>query len=192
VNKDTPKIIAKEQKHSENHKELSLEDINTFVKARFNEVKKSKKIKELVSFQATNKFLIMARSQEQLKIMGRIVASNNKNNLSEILIEYEEHLNLALEFMPTVKTHSNVLMHIFGFFSNEFLDFEKNKFLELQENYKKGKITIGKILAEIHPIIYRFNKIYLTNQTYFLLYANQESENIFKILDKKNEKNFKI
>jgi len=94
--------------------------------------------------------------------------------------------------MPTVKTHSNVLMHIFGFFSNEFLDFEKNKFLELQENYKKGKITIGKILADIHPIIYRFNKIYLTNQTYFLLYANQESENIFKILDKKNEKNFKI
>jgi len=76
VNKDTPKIIAKEQKHIENHKELSLEDINTFVKERFNEVKESKQIKELVSFQSTNKFLIMAHSQEELKIMGRIVAAS--------------------------------------------------------------------------------------------------------------------
>ncbi len=108
--------VTKEQKDSKNHRELSLEDINTFVKARFNEVKKSKKIKELVSFQGTNKFLIMARSQEQLKIMGRIVASNNKNNLSEILMEYEKHLNLALEFSPTIKTHSNVLMHVFWIF----------------------------------------------------------------------------
>jgi uncharacterized protein YbgA (DUF1722 family) len=185
VNKDTPKIISKEQKHSENHKELSLEDINTFVKARFNEVKKSKKIKELVSFQATNKFLVMARSQEELKIMGRIVASNNKNNLLDIIIEYEKHLNLALECSPTVKTHSNVLMHVFGFFSDEFSLLERNKFFQLQGDYKTGKITIGATLAQIHPITYRFNKTYLVSQTYFLLYANQESENIFKILDKK-------
>ena len=177
--------VTKEQKGSKNHRELSLEDINTFVKARFNEVKKSKKIKELVSFQATNKFLIMARSQEQLKIMGRIVASNNKNNLSEILMEYEKHLNLALECSPTVKTHSNVLMHVFGFFSDEFSVLERNKFFELQANYKKGEITIGAALTEMHPLTYRFNKLYLASQTYFLLYANQESENIFKILDKK-------
>jgi uncharacterized protein YbgA (DUF1722 family) len=177
--------VTKEQKDSKNHRELSLEDINTFVKARFNEVKKSKKIKELVSFQGTNKFLIMARSQEQLKIMGRIVASNNKNNLSEILMEYEKHLNLALEFSPTIKTHSNVLMHVFGFFSDEFSVLERNKFFELQGKYKKGKITIGATLTEMHPLTYRFNKLYLASQTYFLLYANQESENIFKILDKK-------
>ena len=177
--KNEPRIDNK------SYKELALQDINIFVKARFTEVKKSKKIKDLVSFQTTNKFLIMARSQEELKILGRIVAGYNKNNLSEKLIEYEEHLNLALECIPTTKTHSNVLMHIFGFFSNEFSDFEKNKFFELQENYKKGKITIGVILAEIHPIIYRFNKIYLASQTYFLLYANQELESIFKILDEK-------
>ena len=64
-------------------------------------------------------------------------------------------------------------------------DLEKNKFLELQDNYKKGKSTIGATLAEIHPMTYRFNKTYLANQSYFLLYANQEEESIFKILDKK-------
>ena len=177
--------VTKEQKDSKNHRELSLEDINTFVKERFMEVKKSNKVKELVSFQATNKFLIMAHSQEQLKTLGRIVASNNKMNLPEIWVEYEKHLNLALGFSPTVKTHSNVLMHVFGFFSGEFSDLEKKRFFELQQNYKKGKITIGATLAEIHPITYRFNKIYLASQSYFLLYANLDEESIFTMLDKK-------
>ena len=185
MNEKEGNCITKDKKIGKRGKGLSLEDINTFVKERFNEVKKSKQTKELVSFQSTNKFLIMAHSQEELKIMGRIVASNNKNNLLEILMEYEKHLNLALEISPTIKTHSNVLMHVFGFFSDEFSVLERNKFFELQGNYKKGKITIGATLAQIHPITYRFNKTYLVSQTYFLLYANQESENIFKILDKK-------
>lgn len=184
MNEEKCNVLAKEQKNNNSGKELSLKDINAFVKARFTEVKKSNKIKELVSFQATNKFFIMVRSQEELKILGRIVASNNKSNLPEILSEYEKHLNIVLMLCPTVKTHSNVLMHIFGFFSNEFSDLEKNKFLELQDNYKKGKSTIGATLAEIHPMTYRFNKTYLANQSYFLLYANQEEESIFKILDK--------
>ncbi|MBT3579888.1 MAG: YbgA family protein, partial [Nitrosopumilus sp.] len=119
MNEEKCNVLAKEQKNNNSGKELSLKDINAFVKARFTEVKKSNKIKELVSFQATNKFFIMVRSQEELKILGRIVASNNKSNLPEILSEYEKHLNIVLMLCPTVKTHSNVLMHIFGFFSNE-------------------------------------------------------------------------
>ena len=165
------------------YKELTEKDIKLFVKGRFHGVKKNNKIKELVEFQATNKFMIMAHSQEQLQVLGRMVASNKKNKLSEILIEYENHLKLALESKPTIKTHSNVLLHIFGFFSKEFSGLEKDKFFQLLEDYKSEKMTIGEILAEIHPIVYRFNKTYLASQTYFLLYANSEQGNIFKILE---------
>jgi len=87
-----------------------------------------------------------------------------------------------LQSKPTIKTHSNVLMHIFGFFSKEFSDLEKAKFFELLMNYKNEEITIGSILAEIHPIVYRFNKTYLASQTYFLLYSNPQQGNIFKVL----------
>ena len=165
------------------YKELTEKDIKLFVKGRFHEVKKNNKIKELVGFQATNKFMIMAHNQEQLQVLGRIVASNKKIKLSEILIEYENHLKVALEFKPTIKTHSNVLLHIFGFFSKEFSGLEKDKFFKLLEDYKSEKMKIGEILAEIHPIVYRFNKTYLASQTYFLLYANSEQGNIFKILE---------
>ena len=167
------------------HQELTEKDIKEFVNERFLEVKNNEKIKELVSFQAMNKYLIMAHNQEQLRVLGRIVASNKKIKLSEIITNYENNLKLALQSKPTIKTHSNVLMHIFGFFSKEFSDLEKAKFFELLMNYKNEEITIGSILAEIHPIVYRFNKTYLASQTYFLLYSNPQQGNIFKVLEKK-------
>ena len=164
------------------HKELTQNEIKQFVIERFEDVKKNKKVKELVEFQAMNKFLIMAYNQEQLKILGRIVASYKKIKFSDILNEYEKNLNVCLEYKPTIKTHSNVIMHIFGFFSKEFTSLEKDKFFELLKDYKNEKIKIGDILAEIHPIVFRFNKTYLASQTYFLLYANPEKGNIFKSL----------
>ena len=112
------------------HRELNEKEIKQFVNERFVEVKSSKKIKNLVSFQAMNKYLIMSHNQEQLRIMGRIIASHKKMKLSEIVINYENNLKLALQSKPTVKTHSNVLMHLFGFFSKEFSDLEKEKFFE--------------------------------------------------------------
>ena len=164
------------------HKELTQNEIKQFVIERFEDVKKNKKAKELVEFQAMNKFLIMTHNQEQLKILGRIVASYKKIKFLEILNEYEKNLNICLEYKPTIKTHSNVIMHIFGFFSKEFTSLEKDKFFELLKDYKNEKIKIGDILAEIHPIVFRFNKTYLASQTYFLLYANPEKGNIFKSL----------
>ncbi len=74
-------------------------------------------------------------------------------------------------------------MHIFGFFSKEFSELEREKFFELLKQFKNETVTVGDILAEIHPIVFRFNKTYLASQTYFLLYANPEKGNIFKILD---------
>ena len=165
------------------HKILTEKEITGFVENRYESVKKSNKVKELVEFQATNKFLIMAHNQEQLKVLGRIVASNKKVKFSEILTDYENYLKICLQYKPTIKTHSNVIMHIFGFFSKEFSQLERSKFFELLKSYKNKEITIGDILAEIHPIIFRFNKTYLGSQTYFLLYANPVEGNIFKILD---------
>ena len=56
-----------------------------------------------------------------------------------------------MQSKPTIKTHSNVLMHIFGFFSKEFSDLEKEKFFELLTNYKNEKITIGENTCRNSP-----------------------------------------
>ena len=126
----------------------------------------------------------MAHSQIELKNLGSIVASYKKITLSEILLKYEKHLKKAFEAEPTIKTHSNVIMHIFGSFSKKFNELEKEQFHILLKRFKGEEITIGEILSEINPIIYKFNNTYLASQTYFQLYANPQQGNIFAMLEK--------
>lgn len=131
-----------------------------------------------------NKYMIMAKDQSELKILGNIVAKYKKGKMEEIINEYELHLQKALSKSPTIKTHSNVILHIFGYFSKYFSQNEKEVFFKLLQEFKENKITIGKILAEINPIIYRFSNTYLASQTYFLLYSDPQPGNIFSFLEK--------
>ncbi|MDH3488847.1 MAG: YbgA family protein [Nitrosopumilus sp.] len=171
---------------SEKIKKISEREVKEFVLQRFEDVKKSNKIKDLISFQAMNKYMVMAHNQNELKVLGNIVASNKKNPFSEILAEYEKHLKAALNSEPTIKKHSNVIMHIFGFFSKNFSQLEKEQFFNLLNQFQEEQITIGSILSEINPIIYRFNNTYLASQTYFLLYSDPDTGNIFQFLRKGN------
>ncbi len=174
----------KQENNNTSVQKLTEKDIKKYVFDRFVEVKESNQIKDLVSFQAMNKHMLMAHNQNELKILGNIVASNKKIQFSEMLEEYEKHLKVALESQPTTKTHSNVILHIFGFFFNGFTQLEKEKFLDLLKEYKDEKITIGEILSEINLIVYRLNNTYLAMQTYFLLYSDLNPENLFTVLGK--------
>ena len=179
MDKNEETFNTKEQKISE-------KQIRDYVIERFEDVKTSKKIKNLVLFQAMNKYMIMSHDQNELKILGNIVASNKKVQFSEILIDYEKHLKKSFEKEPTIKTHSNVLMHIFGYFSKNFTQLEKEQFFDLLKQFQEQKISIGNILAKINPIIYRFNNTYLASQTYFLLYSENHQDNLFDVLMKNN------
>lgn len=171
-------------KKQESTSKLSEQDVKEYVLERFEEVKQGK-IKDLVSFQAMNKYMIMAHNQNELKILGNIVANHTKNSLPNIISEYEKHLKISLEKSPTIKSHSNVIMHIFGYFSKNLSQLEKEQFFKLLSKFKEGKITIGEILSEINPIIYRFNHTYLASQTYFLLYSDPHPNNLFQVLSQK-------
>lgn len=176
--------MEKIQNVQRTHKhKISEENVKQYVFERFNDVKVSSKIKNLVNFQAMNKYMIMVHSQEELKRLGSIVANHKKKTASEIFDEYEKHLKNALEHKPTIKKHTNVIMHIFGYFSKHFIQNEKIMFFKLVDDFKKEKTTVGNILAEINPIIFRLNNIYLASQTYFLLYSDTQPE--FFFTDKK-------
>ena len=163
---------------------ISEKNIAEYITIQFQDIKKSNKIKNLVSFQTKNKYMIMAHDQNELRVMGNIVASNKKNNLSKIISDYEIHLKKSLQNKPTIKKHSNVMLHIFGYFSKNFNALEKEYYFGLLKQFQEQKITIGQFLARISPMVYKFNNTYLANQTYFLLYSDSDSVNLFQMLQK--------
>ncbi len=179
-------IVKKNFIHSGPEKvTVNEKEIVHFVINRFSEIKKSKKIAELVEFQAMNKYMLMVHNQQQLKILGNLVASHKTIPIEDILEQYHAHLKNALSKPPTIKTHLNAMMHIFGYFSKHFTSAEKDLYFQLLSQFKNEKITVGKTLSEIGPLIYRFNDTYLARQTYFLLYADTRPGVLFAVFDNK-------
>ena len=166
--------------------DVSEKEVKTFILERFEDVKNSYKIKNLVSFHAMNKYMIMSHSQEELKNLGHTVASYKKGKFLEIVEKYEKVLMIALGKKPTIKTHSNVIMHVFGYFFKNFQQSEKERFFDLLKQFQEERITLGRLLSEINSVIYRFNSTYLASQTYFLLYSDPEPGNLFQFLEKNN------
>ena len=162
---------------------LTEKDIVEYIKERFEDLKAEPAMDDLISFHSNNKYLLMVHSPSKLKKLGNIVANHEKRPLKITLQNYQESLFEALETTPTIKTHINALMHIFGFFGKYLNNDEKSLFLQFVKDYRKNKIALGKILSEIEPITYKINNLYLISQTYFLLYSDAKIGNVFEKYD---------
>ncbi|WP_236898168.1 YbgA family protein [Clostridium beijerinckii] len=138
-----------------------------FINADFRKVKESNSLNELIHFQRRNKLLLMANSQKYTKILGRITANGENNDIKSIMAEYEKNLNLAFEKLPKYTNNINVLMHAMGYFSKYITNEETQLLLDSLEKYKMKKLTIMSPMLLVKSYVVRFNIDYLLEQTYF-------------------------
>jgi uncharacterized protein YbgA (DUF1722 family)/uncharacterized protein YbbK (DUF523 family) len=144
-----------------------------FTLARFRSVKKTQKMKDLVKFQAENKFLLMAYNQKEFRIMGRIVANQEKKPAASVYEDYESHLYSALANTPRYTSYINVLMHAMGHFKDKLNKEEKAFFLDLMSKYREGKAPLRSDLDVLLSWGVRFGENYLLDQTFFNPYPDE-------------------
>ncbi len=159
-------------------KQVTLEDVRSFTLERFQQIKKSNEIKKLVHFHTINKYLFLAHNQNGLRILGKLVSNQDKKSISDIFEEYEYNLNLILISKPTIPSISNVFNKIYSHFRKKLSPAEKKLFLKTIDNYKTGKISLGKVLNHVDNYVQKFENGYLQRQTFYLLYSDVET-NIF-------------
>ncbi|OGF62579.1 MAG: cytoplasmic protein [Candidatus Fischerbacteria bacterium RBG_13_37_8] len=133
-------------------------------------------MKELIAFHAQNKYLLMAYNQQEMRVLGRIVANLEKKSLDMILNEYQKHFLSAIAHAPRYTSHINVLMHAAGYFSKELNKEEKRFFNDYLKKYRENKITLSSILGILKSWIVRFNNEYLAQQSYFKPYPEELME----------------
>jgi len=141
--------------------------VQIFSLAAFEAMKKTSSISALIEFHTRNKFLLMAYNQQQLKILGNIVAQQKDHSFDEVIQSYQHHLLISLEKPPSKKTTKNVLLHLFGFVSEHLSAEEKKFFLDMLENYNENKIPLGSISYVLKSWIVRFAEPYLSKQSFF-------------------------
>lgn len=141
--------------------------IRVFMMRSFKKVKGSGKLSALITFHASNKYLLMAFSQKHLSALGKITANREGLPLHETLSLYEATLVKALEQPLSVQRNINVLLHVFGYFKRDLTSDEKSFFLENIELYNQKRIPFSVMLGILKSWIIRFDIPYLKDQTLF-------------------------
>ncbi|MDH4210734.1 MAG: DUF523 and DUF1722 domain-containing protein [candidate division WOR-3 bacterium] len=144
-----------------------------FTITRFRMIRKTQKMKDIVQFQAENKFLLMAYNQKEFRIMGRIVANHERKPSSQVFQDYQDHLYSALAKPARYTSYINVLMHALGYFSDKLNKEEKAFFIDLMDKYRKGKTPLSSDLDVLMAWGVRFGEKYLMDQTFFRPYPQE-------------------
>lgn len=131
----------------------------------FRQVAKAATMAALVKFQADNKYLLMAYSQKEQKVLGQIVANHEKLAFDQVIKHYKEHLGKAFIRIPRYRNYVNAMMHIFGYFSDSLSSGEKTFILDSFEKYRNGKIPLSVPLNVLKTYVIRYNEGYLLEQT---------------------------
>jgi uncharacterized protein YbgA (DUF1722 family)/uncharacterized protein YbbK (DUF523 family) len=135
--------------------------------ASLREVRNSGDVSNLIRFQEVNKFLLMAHSQKETRLLGKIVANQEGLDFEKQAAFYREHMAQALKRPPKTSSRANVLMHSLGYFKDQLTFKEKEHFIASVGKYKDRKIPFSGLLAMLQSWAVRFGQDYVKNQTIF-------------------------
>jgi uncharacterized protein YbgA (DUF1722 family)/uncharacterized protein YbbK (DUF523 family) len=159
-----------------------------FTLASFREVKKSGKVRDLVKFQADNKYLFTAYNQTALRVLGKLAANQEHKAFDETMKNYERHLYYALARTPSSGANINVMSKIMGYFSHQLSKDEKTFFLSSVDKYRAGRLPLSACMSILKAWIVRFKQEYLSSQTLLEPYPEHltELETVFSEVNGKN------
>jgi uncharacterized protein YbgA (DUF1722 family) len=120
----------------------------------------------LVTFHTREKLLLMSHSQKHYREMGRLVAQGKQIETADLYNRYEELLNKALSLKGTIRKHTNVLMHLLGYFKKQLSADEKKEVLELIASYRSGHLPLIVPVTLMNHFVRKYRQPYLADQTY--------------------------
>jgi len=120
----------------------------------------------LVEFHTAHKLLIMSHSTTLYRELGALVGNGKQLKKAELFQRYEELLMTAMTLCATVKKHTNVLMHIMGYFKAGLSHAEKEELLELIRQYHDHLMPQIVPVTMLKHYCLKFNETYLLGQLY--------------------------
>jgi uncharacterized protein YbgA (DUF1722 family) len=138
-----------------------------FVYKRWRNLLNTKKtIGGLVEFHTAHKLLLLSHSEEHYRRMGPLVAKSKKEEKEEIFETYEKELMDALKRKCTPRKHTNVLLHMLGYFKKHLTSIEKKEMVEIIDQFKAELIPLIDPITLFQHYIKKYNIDYLLEQYY--------------------------
>jgi len=123
---------------------------------------------KLIAFHSRYKLLLLAHSQPQYRELGRFVAAMNTwDSLEAFFIEYRSRLMKLLATQASRRNHTNVLMHVQGYFRQQLSDRQRKELSLLIERYRQGTQPLLAPITLLKHYMAEYPDSYLDNQRYF-------------------------
>lgn len=123
-------------------------------------------VKSLVDFHSRYKFLILAYKPDIYRQLGRVVANAKVGELSSTISEYQSLMMFAMSRTVSRKKHTNVLMHLQGFFKKLISTEEKKELSQQIEHYRLGYVPLLAPLTLLRHYLQKYPNPYLEQQVY--------------------------
>ncbi len=120
----------------------------------------------LVRFHTIHKLLLMSHSPEHAHELGRIAASAGGGVPRPLIDRYLAVLTTALARAATVRKHTNVLMHVMGYFKRDLSPDGKRELLETIERYRNGWVPLIVPVTLLNHYVRTLDQPYLKSQVY--------------------------
>lgn len=122
----------------------------------------------LIAFHSRYKLLLLAHSQPQYRELGRFVAAINEwDDLEAFFVAYRQKLMDLLAIPATRRNHTNVLMHVQGYFRNQLNARQRQELATLIDSYRQGTQPLLAPLTLLKHYMAEFPDSYLSVQRYF-------------------------
>lgn len=121
---------------------------------------------KLVDFHTRNKMLLRSHSEKHYRLMGKLVAAEKSRPTADLYREYEELFMSALRLKSTVAKHTNVMMHMLGYFKKDLTSDEKQEMLEIIQAYRGELVPLVVPLTLFSHYVRKYDQTYLKQQTY--------------------------
>jgi uncharacterized protein YbgA (DUF1722 family) len=138
-----------------------------FTLTRFRVAVRSRRMRDLISFYAQHKLLLMAYNQTEMRVLGRTLANAERLPIGQVESAYHERLGVAFSRAPRRNSAINVLMHAFGYVSEGLSTRERDFFLDILENYRAARCPLSVPSSLVRSWIARFDVSYLAYQFFF-------------------------
>lgn len=123
---------------------------------------------KLIAFHSRYKLSLLAHNQNAYRELGRFVAAIDKwDSLEKYASEYRQRLMDLLKNRATRNNHTNVLMHVQGYFHRELSASQRQELASLIDHYRRGLQPLLAPITLLKHYMAEYPKTWLTQQRYF-------------------------
>lgn len=124
-------------------------------------------LKSFRDFHKNYKLILMAKDNGAYRQLGRLAASINKHNFTEISEQYFKLFMQAMSKIPSHGQHINVMMHLLGYLKNKLNKKDKAELLEWFEIYREERVLRVTPLLLLQHHFNTHQNDYVAEQYYF-------------------------